>query len=85
MRKRNSPGPSFEVRLAKAAAEARERAEHLPPGTERQALLDRAVACDMALTINAWVSKGSDQQPVGLNPSRLVGKTRRSDREQTAD
>jgi hypothetical protein len=39
----------------------------------------------MALTINAWVSKGSDQQPVGLNPSRLVGKTRRSDREQTAD
>ena len=85
MRRRSSPGPSFEERLAKAAAEARERAEQLPPGMERQELLERIAACDTALTISAWVRKGSDQQPARLNPARLVGKTHQSNRQQTAD
>ena len=85
MRRRSSPGPSFEERLAKAAAEARERAEQLPPGIERQELLDRAASCDMALTIGAWVRKGSDQQPARLNPARLVGKAHESNRQQTVD
>jgi hypothetical protein len=85
MRRRSSLGPSFEKRLAKAAAEARERAEHLPPGIERQELLDRSAGCDMALTINAWVTRGSDQQPVGLSPGRPIRRTLQSNRQQTAD
>jgi hypothetical protein len=48
--------PSLEERLTKTAADARERAQSLPPGKERDELLSHAQKCDTALRINAWVT-----------------------------
>jgi hypothetical protein len=48
--------PSLEERLVKTAADARERAELLPPGKERDELLSLVQKCDTARKINAWVT-----------------------------
>jgi len=55
--------PSLEERLTKTAADARERAQALPPGKERDELLSRAQKCDRALKINAWVTSPGLQAP----------------------
>jgi hypothetical protein len=54
---------SLEERLAKTAADARERAELLPPGKERDELLSRAQKCDRARKINAWMTSPGLQPP----------------------
>jgi hypothetical protein len=56
--------PSLEQRLAKTPAKAREHAQLLPPGKERDELVSRAQECDRALKINAWVTSP------GLRPSQ---------------
>jgi len=54
---------SFEERLQKTAAEARARADSLPPGKERDDLLSRARQCETALSINAWVTSPGLRPP----------------------
>jgi hypothetical protein len=54
---------SFEERLAKIAADARERAQLLPACKERDELLSRAQKCDTALRINAWMTSPGLRPP----------------------
>ena len=57
---------SFEERLAKAARQAREGADLLPPGLERELLLRKAHACEIAAEINEWISSPDAQLPQEL-------------------
>jgi hypothetical protein len=43
-------------RLIKEARIARERADQLPPGAEREDLLEKAREADVAAHINEWVN-----------------------------
>ena len=53
---------SFEVRLANEAQRWRMEADKLPPGNERDALLNKARQADTAVRIARWVN------PAGLQP-----------------
>jgi hypothetical protein len=57
---------AFEARLAREAAVARERAESMPPGTERDQLLRLAQQCDTAVEINAWLTSPASHPPAKL-------------------
>ena len=59
----DQPKLSFEERLVRTAAEARERAGVLPPGRERNELLSRAQKCEIAVKINAWLTSPGPQPP----------------------
>ena len=48
----------FDERLRKAAREAREAAERLPPGPQRDVLLRKAGQAETARRINEWLSPG---------------------------
>lgn len=54
---------SFEMRLANAARQAREAAQSLPPGLDRETLLRKAMACDTAAQINEWISSPGTALP----------------------
>jgi hypothetical protein len=51
-----SANANFEERLEKEGAAARQRAESMPPGIEREHQLRLAQQCEMAAKINAWIS-----------------------------
>lgn len=60
MRSRRRNTVSFGERLEKAADEAREAAEKLPQGQEREALLKKAKQAEMAVHLNQFlVSSGA--------------------------
>ena len=65
---------SFEDRLARAARQAREAAELLPPGLDRELLLRQASACETAAEIHAWISSPGAEPPTVL----LQGLVRKS-------
>ena len=45
---------TLEARLAAFAADARQRAAALPPGTERDELLNKARQADTAANLTSW-------------------------------
>jgi len=47
----------------KMAKEAREKAEHLPPGPEREALLKEARQLDAAIHMDEWASSPGLRSP----------------------
>ena len=57
---------SFEDRLARAARQAREAADLLPPGLDRELLLRKASACDTAAEIHVWISSPGAEPPAEL-------------------
>ena len=65
---------SFEDRLARAARQAREAAELLPPGLDRELLLRKASACETAADIHAWISSPGAAPP----PELVRGLVRKS-------
>jgi hypothetical protein len=65
---------SFEDRLARAAHQAREAAELLPPGLDRELLLRKASACETAAEIHLWISSPGAEPPQEL----LQGLARKS-------
>ena len=50
-------------RLASFAREIREKASHLPPGAEREAMLKRASRADTAADLDDWVNSAGLQPP----------------------
>jgi hypothetical protein len=50
-------------RLIKEARIARERADQLPPGAEREDLLEKAREADVAANINEWVNSPGLRSP----------------------
>jgi hypothetical protein len=65
---------SFEDRLARAAHQAREAADLLPPGLDRELLLRKASACETAAEIHIWISSPGAPPPQEL----LQGLARKS-------
>jgi hypothetical protein len=57
---------SFEDRLARAARQAREAADLLPPGLDRELLLRKASACETAAEIHLWISSPGAEPPPAL-------------------
>lgn len=57
------PTLSFEERLTKEADRCRAEADKLPPGIERDALLQKADKADTAARINAWVNSSGLKPP----------------------
>ena len=47
---------AFEARLEREAAVARQRAESMPSGFERDKLMEWAHKCERAAQISAWVN-----------------------------
>jgi hypothetical protein len=62
-RRRAKHTKSFNERLAQDAEEARRRAESMPLGPERDALLRRARQADTAMHLNDWLSSPGLQPP----------------------
>nr|WP_245284154.1 hypothetical protein [Bradyrhizobium sp. Cp5.3] len=54
---------SLGERLIKAARIAREKAEHLPPGKEREDLLKKAHGADVAARIDEWLNSPGLRAP----------------------
>jgi len=54
---------SLQDRLAAYAEEARVKASHLPPGTEKFELLRKARQADTAARIDAWINSAGLQPP----------------------
>jgi hypothetical protein len=52
---------SFDERLRRAANEAREAADGLPPGEARDALLQRVRQTETAARINEWLASPAPQ------------------------
>ena len=46
----------FDERLHQAASDARQAAEHLPQGEQRDALLKKARQAEMAVRLNQWLT-----------------------------
>jgi len=46
----------FDERLQKAASDARQAAEHLPQGEQRDALLKKARQAEIAAHLNQWLT-----------------------------
>ena len=53
---------SFGERLANEAQRARALAVTLPPGKQREALLEKARLADLAARINGWLASPKSQQ-----------------------
>jgi hypothetical protein len=62
-RRRFKHTASFEERLAAFAQEAREKAERLPPGPERDEALRKARQADTALHMTDWANSPGLQLP----------------------
>ena len=62
-RRRNKQTLSFKDRLASFAKQAREQAEELPPGAERDDMLRKARQADTASHLNEWVNSPGLQPP----------------------
>ena len=54
---------SLQERLAAFAEEARTKASHLPPGSERLELLRKARQADTAARIDAWINSSDLRSP----------------------
>jgi glycosyltransferase A (GT-A) superfamily protein (DUF2064 family) len=62
-RNRSRPPLPLQERLRQFALRARERAAHLPPGQERDRLIETAVANESAAAIDRWLSSPGLQSP----------------------
>ena len=60
---RSKPDKAVGERLIKEARLAREKAEQLPPNTEREALLIKARAVDIAANIEEWLNSPGLRSP----------------------
>jgi hypothetical protein len=58
--RRVEPHTPFQERLAKWVEGVRERASHIPPGPERDALLTKARQADTALHLNEWANSNGE-------------------------
>lgn len=61
-RNRSRPPQPLQERLNQIARDARERAAGLPPGDERDRLLETAVSTESAAAIERWLSSPSGWQ-----------------------
>jgi hypothetical protein len=62
-RNRSRPALPLQERLRQFALRARERAADLPPGQERDRLIETAVANEAAAAIERWLSSPGLQSP----------------------
>jgi hypothetical protein len=62
-RNRSRPALPLQERLNQIAVRARERAASLPPGPERERLMETAVANEAAATIDRWLSSPGLRTP----------------------
>jgi hypothetical protein len=62
-RNRRKNSVPFDERLQKAAGEAREAAQQLPQGQEREALLKKARQAETAAHLNEWLTSPGLQFP----------------------
>jgi hypothetical protein len=62
-RNRSRPPLPLQERLRQIALRAREKAAGLPPGHERDRLLETAVANEAAAAIDRWLSSPGLQSP----------------------
>jgi hypothetical protein len=62
-RNRSRPELPLQERLKQFALRAREKAASLPPGSERDRLVDTAVANEAAATLDRWLSSPGLQSP----------------------
>ncbi len=62
-RNRRKNSVPFDERLHKAASEAREAAQQLPQGAERDALLKKARQAETAVHLNEWLTSPGLQSP----------------------
>jgi hypothetical protein len=62
-RRRVGPTSSLKERLTAWAKEAREQAEKLPPGNEREALLRKAREAHVAANIDGWANSPGLRPP----------------------
>jgi hypothetical protein len=62
-RNRSRPPLPLQARLNQIARDARERAASLPPGDERDRLLETAVSTESAAAIDRWLSSPGLQSP----------------------
>jgi hypothetical protein len=62
-RNRSRPALSLQERLRQFALRAREKAARLPPGSERDRLIETAVANEAAAAIDRWLTSPGLQTP----------------------
>ena len=62
-RNRKRPVLSFQDRLQRFAAQAREAARHMPPGAERDRLAQQALENETAAKIDRWLSSPGLRHP----------------------
>jgi hypothetical protein len=62
-RNRSRPVLSLQERLKQLASRAREKAAGLPPGQERDHLMQTAVASDAAAAMDRWLTSPGLQSP----------------------
>ena len=62
-RNRSRPPQPLQERLKQIALGAREKAAGLPPGRERDRLLETAVSTESAAAIDRWLSSPGLQSP----------------------
>jgi hypothetical protein len=62
-RNRSRPELPLQERLKQFALRAREKAASLPPGSERDRLMETAVANEAAATIDRWLTSPGFQSP----------------------
>jgi hypothetical protein len=62
-RNRSRPALSLQERLRQFARRARETAAGLPPGHERDHLIEKAVANEAAAAIDRWLASPGLQSP----------------------
>ena len=62
-RNRTRPALSLQERLKQIAFRAREKAEALPPGQERDRLIMAAVSSESAAAVERWLTSRELQRP----------------------
>lgn len=62
-RNRGKPTASFDERLQKAADDARQAADRLPQGPQRDTLLNKANQAETAARINRWLTSPGLRSP----------------------
>jgi hypothetical protein len=62
-RRRIKQTEPLSVRLAKQAKAIRDRAEELPPGAERDALMKKAREAEAGANIEGWITSSGLQPP----------------------
>jgi hypothetical protein len=63
MRRGTKHSKTFEDRLAEQAQTDRQRAQMMPPGPERDALMRKARQCETAAHLTEWISSPGLQPP----------------------